>query len=117
VSKNITITEQGKCAVFLKLHRISSGRKHPETKQRFRGVNWILVMGVRFVGNVANKSVVSILSSMASEREMPLEPYAVIPFSLDLTDNPPALLTSQQRTVQSAPPLAKTVDSALKARL
>lgn len=42
-------------------------------------------------------------------------PFGAAPFSRFLTDGPPALFTSQHRTVQSAPPLTNIDDSALNA--
>lgn len=71
-------------------------------RHKLRGVKWTLTIGVRFVGKVARRSDVSF--------EAPL--LLLMPFA---TDRPPALLTSQHRTVQSAPPVTKTEDSALKA--
>jgi len=89
-------------------------------------------MGVRFVGKVASKSVlymmvtqcmslvskntnayVSILSCSVSLLDRPTVVYD----SRGLLGSPPVPLTSQQRTVQSEPPLTSTEDSALKARL
>ena len=42
-------------------------------------------------------------------------PLTIVPFSRVFGGSPPAALTSQQRTVQSAPPLTRRLDSALKA--
>ena len=42
-------------------------------------------------------------------------PLTTVPFSRVFGGSPPAALTSQQRTVQSAPPLTRRLDSALKA--
>ena len=57
-------------------------------------------------------SVVSSFSGGCSS-EVPL---TIVPFSRALVGNPPAPLTSQQRTVQSAPPVTSRLDSALKAK-
>lgn len=46
----------------------------------------------------------------------PPTPFTPFPFGCDLFGEPPALLTSQHLTVQSAPPLTRRLDSALNAR-
>ena len=39
------------------IQRVSGDKYGPATRHKLRGVNWTLMMGVRFVGNVANRSV------------------------------------------------------------
>lgn len=129
------------CGTNTVVYRASGERYDPATRQRFRGVNCTLVIGVRFVGNVASKSVlkrgnlqlillhqkhrytyVSMFSSSPYPRAVaasllakPIGVYAIFPFSRGFPGDPPAPLTSQHRTVQSAPPLTSSEDSALKA--
>lgn len=66
---------------------------------KFRGVIWTVVTGVRFVLNVANKSLL---------------PSLFVPPLLALA--PPCALTSQHRTVLSSPPLMSMELSALNVK-
>ena len=116
-------------------YRWSGDRYGPATRQRLRGVNSTLMIGVRFVGKVASRSELcngsttfrtklwgartdvthvsdeSVSSLFASADENPL---TIAPFCC-LLGSPPAPLTSQHLIVQSALPLTSREDSALKA--
>lgn len=65
--ENITIISSQNRNVLQHAHYRDSGAEYtPPTRQRLRDVNWIFVIGVRFVGNVArrsdlDKSAVSVL--------------------------------------------------------
>lgn len=109
-------------------YRESGARKFPATKHRLRGVKCTLVMGVLLVGNVARRSDLMVMSismawamlhgtnvSLLSSSIVRVIVDSATPLSRDLP-GPPAPLTSQQRTVQSAPPLTSIDDSALNER-
>jgi hypothetical protein len=65
---------------------------------------------------IAWRAYDSRLESSLGDGGWPFAPLVMTPFSRGFVGMPPALLTSQQRTVQSEPPLTKSEDSALKAR-
>lgn len=111
-------------------HLESGARYVPATRQRFRGVNCTLLIGVRFVGNVDSRSALDrldisrcIYGHIQGDPHVSLSPpeylgiaespLLIEPFSCGF---PPADFTSQHRTVQSAPPLTRSEDSSLKAR-
>jgi hypothetical protein len=62
-----------------------------------------------------DETYVSILFPFSYARTV-VESLLPDPFSRGFPVEPPALLISQQRTVQSAPPLTSREDSSLKAR-